>query len=46
MTRLRLALLLALLPAGCTMHARVEQELPPVLGDSAPPPVASVEAKL
>lgn len=41
----RLLVIVALLPAGCSMHARVQQELPPVMAGT-PPPVASVEAKL
>lgn len=41
----RWAAILMLLPAGCSMHARVQQELPPVMAGT-PPPVASVEAKL
>lgn len=39
------AAILMLLPAGCSMHARVQQELPPLIV-GAPPPVASVEARL
>lgn len=41
----RFMAILMLLPAGCSMHARVQQELPPVMAGT-PPPVASVEAKL